>query len=587
MNLLVRTTGTVLLSLCVFYSSYGQLSLDLQVTNSVCGYGNGVIYAKVTGGSAPYSFSDNGSPAQPNPLFSGLTAGTHAITVVDARGATAGATATVTNMYPPPSITLQGQTAPTDCNVADGSIKLSAGGGTAPYRFSVNNTGPQPSPVFPGLSAGYYSASVSDANGCRQSVKVVLTASSCPAAGATLSFSPVVCAASGFVTATPAAGAALPYSYSLEGTGYPATPYQGSGSFSDLPAGSYYLTIRDKNGHNARYAFQIQQHCGLPATATTRPAHCDTTDGSIEVSVTGGNPPVFYSTDGVTYQESTILTGQAAGAHTVYIIDAFLNTDTLVATVDHQPCPTMTVSSTPSSCMQNNGSITVTDYSGGTAPVEFSLDGVHFQQDRTFTGVGPGHYTVRAKDADSIVTTDSVTVVPLDNLTVFAGDDTSILAGQPFTLHARDLDNGGFNSYRWTPPTGLDNPNSPDPVATINQEQTYTVTATTGSGCSATDAIKVVVLQHADIFVPNAFTPNGNGHNDVLRAWPVGMRDLEYFAVFNRFGQQVFLSHNAGEGWDGRIDGQPQPPGTYVWMVRGTDLNGKPVEHKGTVLLIR
>jgi gliding motility-associated-like protein len=536
----------------------------------------------------------------------------------------------------------------------------------------------------------------------------------------------------------------LPFSYSLEGTAYPATAFQSSGTFTRLPAGSYHLTIRDKNGRTAVYAFGILQYCGLPATASSQPEHCENSDGSVKVTVTGGNPPVFYSADGKNYQESNILLGLAAGKYTVYVIDAFLNTDTLVATVDRVPCPTMTVTSTPSSCTQNTGTITVTSYRGGTAPIVFSLDSVHFQSGRTFNGVPPGKYTVTSRDADNVAITAPVTVasdiqltvdagtaaplcagdsdklnasssaanaqwqwypstglsdansltpeahppttteyyltatvgnckatdsveVVVDTLpvadagnnvrvcfeqsvtlhgkggtgyrwspdtylddpsspspmvvapersvaysltitdangcqsakpdtvsvdvtpkaVVFAGEDTSILAGQSITLHAGDVNNSGFTTFSWSPATGLNDPTSQDPVVTPEGEQTYVVTASTETGCTATDDIRVVVFLQADIYVPNAFTPNGDGHNDVLHARPVGMRAFDYFAVFNRYGQQVFLSHDAGTGWDGRFNGQRQPAGTYVWIAKGTDLNGRPIQHDGTVVLIR
>src|SRR5262245_12646471 len=93
MGVVSRVVSVVCLSLLFSCDGFCQVSLTLQVTNSVCGYGNGVIYVKATGGTAPYDFSDNGGPVQTNPLFSGLTAGTHVIKVVDKNGASATATA--------------------------------------------------------------------------------------------------------------------------------------------------------------------------------------------------------------------------------------------------------------------------------------------------------------------------------------------------------------------------------------------------------------------------------------------------------------------------------------------------------------
>jgi gliding motility-associated-like protein len=95
------------------------------------------------------------------------------------------------------------------------------------------------------------------------------------------------------------------------------------------------------------------------------------------------------------------------------------------------------------------------------------------------------------------------------------------------------------------------------------------------------------VVPGSDIVVPNAFTPNGDGHNDVLRVDALGIRDFQYFKVFNRWGQEVFTSANTGVGWNGTIGGQLAPMGTYVWAASGLDFQGRVVQRRGTVILIR
>jgi gliding motility-associated-like protein len=91
----------------------------------------------------------------------------------------------------------------------------------------------------------------------------------------------------------------------------------------------------------------------------------------------------------------------------------------------------------------------------------------------------------------------------------------------------------------------------------------------------------------ADIFVPNAFTPNNDGHNDLLRAIPIGITQFKYFTVYNRWGQPVFTTTNASVGWDGTLSGNILPPGTFVWVAAGVDYTGRLVQRKGVVILIR
>src|SRR5207253_1197287 len=100
----------------------------------------------------------------------------------------------------------------------------------------------------------------------------------------------------------------------------------------------------------------------------------------------------------------------------------------------------------------------------------------------------------------------------------------------------------------------------------------YKVTVTSQEGCSSSDDVKVKIYKTApDIFVPTAFTPNSDGLNDVLKPILVGISKLEYFRVYNRWGQQVYSTTTPGHGWDGRIAGISQPTGTFIYFTQGVD----------------
>jgi len=116
---------------------------------------------------------------------------------------------------------------------------------------------------------------------------------------------------------------------------------------------------------------------------------------------------------------------------------------------------------------------------------------------------------------------------------------------------------------------------------------TYTLTATTASGCMGQDKINIKVYKGPDIYVPAAFTPNGDGHNDILRAVPAGIQNFQYFAVYSRWGKRIFYTINASAGWDGKIDGLPQSDDTYIWMAQGIDYRGSIIKRQGTVVILR
>jgi gliding motility-associated-like protein len=107
-------------------------------------------------------------------------------------------------------------------------------------------------------------------------------------------------------------------------------------------------------------------------------------------------------------------------------------------------------------------------------------------------------------------------------------------------------------------------------------------------GCFDTDSIRVKVYKiAADLLVPSGFSPNGDGDNDIFRPILIGMRSLDLFKVYNRWGQLLYANTDANSGWDGTYNGKPQDPATYVWYAEGTDYKGTKIRKKGYVVLIR
>lgn len=180
---------------------------------------------------------------------------------------------------------------------------------------------------------------------------------------------------------------------------------------------------------------------------------------------------------------------------------------------------------------------------------------------------------------------DTIVVTVTPTVPANAGRDTSVVAGQPLQLQA-----SGGDSYVWTPSTWLDNPLVFNPVATLDatvDSIIYTVRASVGA-CYADDQVKVRVFKTGpDILVPSGFTPNGDGKNDVLRPYLMGISKLNYFSIYNRWGQLLFTTTEENKAWDGTFNGLPQPSGAYVYQASGVDYLGKVVFRKGTVVLIR
>lgn len=177
------------------------------------------------------------------------------------------------------------------------------------------------------------------------------------------------------------------------------------------------------------------------------------------------------------------------------------------------------------------------------------------------------------------------TPVNINNVTVNAGRDTSTFFESPLQL--KSIGTPANIAYTWSPVTGLNNPFIASPVAILRSDINYLVTVTDDNGCTASDNVFVKVFGNPEVYVPNSFTPNGDGLNDVLKPLGFGLKAIVYFKIFNRYGQLVFETNTLGKGWDGTFKGKVQPVGAYTYMVKVINYKDLPVEQVGTTIIIR
>jgi gliding motility-associated-like protein len=182
------------------------------------------------------------------------------------------------------------------------------------------------------------------------------------------------------------------------------------------------------------------------------------------------------------------------------------------------------------------------------------------------------------------VDTVRVIVEPPINLAVTR--DTSVVVGQPLALNA-----SGASRYLWSPANFLNNMEIPNPVFTFNQPSEgliYQVLGYNDAGCRDSLTVRITVYASGPaIYVPTAFTPNGDGLNETLKPTLAGMRQLNFFRVFNRYGEIVFQTTSLYDAWNGKFKGLLQPSGTFVWMVQAVDFEGNTIQQKGSTMLMR
>ncbi len=188
--------------------------------------------------------------------------------------------------------------------------------------------------------------------------------------------------------------------------------------------------------------------------------------------------------------------------------------------------------------------------------------------------------------------TGYVTVAVGDFPQVSLGNDQILAAGTLFPLNATAT-NGPIRSWQWKPAIDLSCYNCPTPIATIKKDVCYNVTATNIYGCQGSDTMCIKVFcEETQLFIPNAFTPDGDGVNDVLMVRGTGVKLVKGFRVFNRWGQVVFekanfIPNDPQHGWDGKIKGVPAPPDVYVYTCEIVCENDTPFTYKGNVAILK
>ncbi len=167
----------------------------------------------------------------------------------------------------------------------------------------------------------------------------------------------------------------------------------------------------------------------------------------------------------------------------------------------------------------------------------------------------------------------------------FAGNDTVVIKGHTFNMKG----SGGVQ-YQWTPTNYLADPTDPKSSITIMQPgyYAYNLNVINENQCEGNDSVRILVADRAYFIVPSAFSPNGDGKNDVIRPLSAGYPNLTFFRIYNRWGQQVFQSFSGDAGgWDGTYNGKMCDPGVYFWHARAFNFNGEEEDLKGDITLIR
>ena len=344
-----------------------------------------------------------------------------------------------------------------------------------------------------------------------------------------------------------------------------------------------------KNGACATSAYNTVEITKATAPkGSITPASASICQGGSKVLTATGGTSYEWKRNGVTIagQNAATLSVNEAGTYSVIITSGTCSGPASnESIITQESAPAGSISPTSASLCDNDSQILTA--TGGTS-YEWLRNGesINGETGPSITVTSAGTYSVIVKGGACSGPASNTVEVTDENSTGVRYPDVFATANVPVQLKAR---NAGTH-FEWSPSMGLDDPSSASPMATLTRDQEYHVFISSQQGCSVTDTQYVKVSADTGsvvkVFVPTAFTPNGNNVNDRLR--PLGLiGKIDYFRVYNRWGNMLYQTSILGDGWDGTYKGSLQQPGTYTWIFSGKTPDGKPVKLSGKTVLIR
>ncbi|MEL7530700.1 MAG: gliding motility-associated C-terminal domain-containing protein [Bacteroidota bacterium] len=563
--------------------------LNAQQKNVDCfGNNTGAVWISPQGGTLPYQLAIDTMPLGIDTLFDGLIAGNYQIRVVDDS-----ACESIISVDISQADSLELLIA-AQANVAcngnpTGFVHLEALGGSPLYLFQIDGQSFQTDSFFTQLAAGTYDFSVQDDSLCQTTISTTITEPE-PLLLSLAELQQVDCFgnANGQIQAHVEGGVPL-YQFQLDGGAL-----QGDSSFMNLSPGTYLLQVVDDSSCVQTLSFDITEPSLLELSLSATDISCfGFDDGQIFSQLSGGTAGYQYVWSTVPERFTPDLDSLAGGQYQLIVEDINGCLDSAFAMINEPDSLTLAVVSNSISeafCDWPNGVAAVVS-AGGRLPHDIVWQGQNTRLGPDVDSLYGGVYNVSVSDLSGCVTTIAVPIPFTPPARPdFRSSPTyadSILLSQA-NVYFENLSIGGV-AYHWDfgdggfaereNPTHLYQNTGSFPV-TLTAYNSYFV-------CPRDTTIYLEIIPDGDIFVPNAFSPNGDGHNDLFYVGGEGIRNFELL-IFNRWGELLAQSNDPAFRWDGtKRQGQVVPEGVYVYRIKAVLNDGFVVDKGGTITLIR
>lgn len=544
---------------------------------------SGFITINPTAGVPVFTYAKgSGSFAAPN-TFYGLPIGTYVIHIKDNLGCTKDTSITLTQ---PTALTPFASFTEPSCNgYANGTVTIGAFGGTPPYSYAMGTGTYVASGSFTGVKGGTYTFHIKDANNCIHDTTITVTEPT-PLVYGSMNITNVLCNgdSSGQVVMI-ASGGTPAYTYA-----YDNSPYTTTGStVTGLKMGIHIMRIKDAKGCYRDSVLTITEPPKLILMLpTVTPPTCESfTDAEIIADAAGGVKPYMYSINSGAYSPSGTFNNLSEGQYLVIVKD--LNGCTDDTTVNLSGYPHIVfdeIKVTPVSCFGYTDGKVELQVSGGIQPLKYQFNNGQVGTVTSFFDLVTGTYKIRVIDSKNCTKDTTAYVATPDKLKTALKVTPNDCEGYDDGGSVKAEVIGGTQpyNYKWS----IEKSTNSDIIYNLANGR-YMVWVTDNNSCKDSTVSEVVYNNCCKIFIPDAFTPNGDGKNDIIRVLYKGDFLLKTFMIYNRYGQRVFETNDTRGAWDGVYKGQPQDMDTYNYYIKGICGNNgtQEVEYKGTIMLVK
>ncbi len=548
-------------------------------TNVACnGQSNGVATAIINNmGSNTFTYFWNTSLVQTTQTAANLPMGNYTCTITDNNGCVLKET---TNITQPAILTSSVTTLPTICSGAVGSATAIVSGGTQPYTYTWSASTVQTTNSAHNLAQGQYTVSITDAHNCTTSSVAIIAVSNPTLQIATSVVNSICGGPSGKANVLTVMPSAPPYTY-LWSQGNQTTQ-----SINNLYPGTYSVSITDNNGCSGSTTTTVSTNNFFQIQISTVPDYCAKSIGSA-TATPHANPPYQYQWNTVPTQTTQTINSLSSGNYTVVVTDGYNSSckDSVVVIIGNTPPLSIQLNTTPTFCFKDYGTATATPI--GYQPYQYIWSTTPTQTTSTINNLTIGNYTVQVSDFYNCTASATVAIVNQNDVlnTIFkvmpGGEiyslsplTISIMPTSGWTLIDGYLSNGAA--------LGLTND------YTFDQSGDYIASYyfTSNHGCVDTVSYDIHVIDYSTLYIPNSFSPNNDGRNDLFAAEGTFINSFELY-IYDRWDNLIIKLDDITKSWNGKIKGINAPEDVYVYKGSAMDVSGKTLSFHGEINLIR